>query len=214
MLAQLSTGHIDLAVLNWPVDDPEVTVTPLFAEDLMFLAHANHPLADREEVTIAELGAHPLLLPPVGTTLRDEVDDATRRVGTRLQVMAEIDGVRLMASLAMEGLAGTIIPATAVPGWVKGAFRRIRVAGLPRRQVGLARRRRARPSAPSAAVADLIIEVVVTKGKRQRGLYVIAGRDGAGDEPSAPGTTTSGAADLSRPGQGTPAGTSSLLAGT
>jgi len=54
----------------------------------------------------------------------------------------------------------------------------------------------------------------VTKGKRQRGLYVIAGRDGTGDESSLTGTTTSGAADLSRPGQGTPAGTSSLLAGT
>ena len=174
MLAQLVDGGLDLAVLNWPVDHPDVTILPLFAEELMLLAPADHPLADREQMSLGELARYELMLPPVGTPLRDEIDEATRREGIVLRAAAEIDGVRLMASLAMEGVAPTIIPATAVPGWIQGPFRWVTVAGLPRRYVGLARRSRTHPSAPALALADLVVEVARTNGARQRGVEVVA----------------------------------------
>jgi hypothetical protein len=60
-----------------------------------------------------------------------------------------------------------------VPGWLKGDFVRIPVRGLAPRQVGLARRRRALPSAPARAVADVLLDVVRTKGPRQRGVHVL-----------------------------------------
>jgi LysR family transcriptional regulator, hydrogen peroxide-inducible genes activator len=78
-----------------------------------------------------------------------------------------------MTSLAFEGFGATIVPATAVPGWIKGDFMRIPVRGLPPRQVGLARRRRAVPSAPARAVVDVLLDVVRLKGPRQRGVHVL-----------------------------------------
>ena len=67
---------------------------------------------------------------------------------------AEIDGVRLLASLAFEGYGAAIVPATAVPALAaRATSRRITVPELPRRVVGWAQRRRPAPGAPTAGRA-------------------------------------------------------------
>ena len=68
----------------------------------------------------------------------------------------ELDGVRLIASLAFDGYGPAILPATAVPGHLRGRFSVLPVTGLPRRRVGVAQRRRGLPSAPVRAVIDVL----------------------------------------------------------
>jgi LysR family hydrogen peroxide-inducible transcriptional activator len=173
LLPQLGTGQLDLAVVNTPVDDPELEVVPLFEEELVVLAPSGHPLASLAEVEVDELARHRLLLPPPGTALRDDLDHEARRAGVRLDALAEIDGARLLTSLAFEGFGPTIVPATAVPGWLTGDFVRVPIVGVPTRQVGLCRRRRTLPSAATSAVASLIVDVIRTRGPRQRGVRLI-----------------------------------------
>ena len=72
----------------------------------------------------------------------------------------ELDGVRLIASLAFDGYGAAILPATAVPGHLRGRFSVLPVVGLPRRRVGVAQRRRGLPSAPARAVIDVLGIVV------------------------------------------------------
>jgi DNA-binding transcriptional LysR family regulator len=72
----------------------------------------------------------------------------------------ELDGVRLIASLAFDGYGPAILPATAVPGHLRGRFSVLPVTGLPRRRVGVAQRRRGLPSAPVRAVIDTLGFVV------------------------------------------------------
>lgn len=173
LLPQLAAGQVDAAVVNLPVEDPDLTVEPLFSEDMYLLVTSSHPLAGATEVTLAQIADHQLLLPAPGTALRADIDAEAARAGVHLEPLAEIDGVRLMTSLAFEGFGATIVPATAVPGWIKGDFVRMPVRGLPPRQVGLARRRRAVPSAPARAVVEVLLDVVRTKGPRQRGVHVL-----------------------------------------
>jgi DNA-binding transcriptional LysR family regulator len=173
LLPQLAAGQLDAAVVNLPVDDPDLVIDPMFAEDMYLVVANSHPLAGRTEVGLAALADHRMLLPAPGTGLRADIEAEASRAGVRLEPMAEIDGVRLMTSLAFEGFGATVVPATAVPGWLKGDFVRIPVRGLPPRQVGLARRRRAVPSAPARAVVDVLVDVVRTKGPRQRGVHVL-----------------------------------------
>ena len=174
LLPQLVTGHLDLAVVNLPVDDPDVVAEELFDEDLLLIAPTDHPLATRGSVTLAELADYPLLLGAPGTVLRNDLDAEVARAGVRLRAQAEIDGVRLMASLAFEGFGAAILPATAVPGWLEGNWKRVSVAGLPRRKVGLARRRRGLPSAPARALSEVIMDVIADQGQSQPGLHLIA----------------------------------------
>ena len=165
-------GGLDLAVVNLPVEDPEIDTSLLFTEELVLLATAASPLYGRTEVSFSELSGHPLVLPPPGTALRRDLDAEARRAGVTLRPQAEIDGVRLMASLAFEGYGSTIVPTTAVPGWLKGDFSRIPITDLALRQVGLARRRRAMLSASARAVADVLQAVIGAKGPKQRGVRV------------------------------------------
>jgi DNA-binding transcriptional LysR family regulator len=171
LLPMLVNRQIDAAVVHLPIDDPEIEVDPLFAEDLMLLAHTAHPLAEREELLLSELAHHPLLIPPPGTSLRRVVDRAASNQNVVLRVQAEIDGVRLLTSLAFDGYGPAIVPATAVPGWLRGDFRLIRVHGLPRRVVGWAQRRRPRTNAATNAVKVLTRQLVTARGARQPGVH-------------------------------------------
>jgi LysR family hydrogen peroxide-inducible transcriptional activator len=170
LLPQLLSERLDLAVINLPVTDPELTTSPLFDEDRIVVAPDDHPLAKLERVTFAELASYELLLEPQGTSFRDELDREAARVGVTLRPLAEVDGLRLVASLTFEGFGAAVLPATAVPRWLGGAWRRIPVDGLAPRQVGLAHRRRARLSAPARAVRDAVI-AVVAGGERQPGVH-------------------------------------------
>lgn len=46
----------------------------LFSEPLVFVARADHPLAGRAGLTVADLDAFPIILPTSGTIIRSEVD--------------------------------------------------------------------------------------------------------------------------------------------
>jgi LysR family transcriptional regulator, hydrogen peroxide-inducible genes activator len=175
LLPQLAAGQLDSAVVNLPIDEPDSQVEAIFEEEMLLLVTATHPLAERSEVALAELAEHRLLLPAPGTSLRQEIDAEASREGIQLAPLAEIDGVRLLTSLALDGFGATIVPATALPSWLTGNWVRVPVRGLAPRQVGLARRRRTVPSAPARAVAEVLRDVVRTKGPLQRGVHVLLG---------------------------------------
>jgi len=172
LIPRLVAQQLDAAIVHLPVDDPEVTVDPLFAEDLVLLVHSKHHLSTCEQVSLAELGTEPLMLPPRGTALRRVIDRAAGGVGVELQPQVEIDGVRLLSSLAFEGYGAAIVPATSVPRWLRGDFKRVAVPELPRRVVGWVQRRRPTPGTPTRALQTVLREVVATQGAKQPGVYV------------------------------------------
>lgn len=172
LIPRLVSQQIDAAIVHLPVDDPEVTVDPLFAEDLVLLVHNRHHLSKYDTVALADLAFEPLMLPPTGAALRRVIDRAASSCGVELQPQVEIDGVRLLTSLAFEGFGAAIVPATSVPRWLKGDFKRITVPELPRRVVGWVQRRRPTPGTPTRALQSVLREVVATQGAKQPGVYV------------------------------------------
>ncbi len=172
LIPRLVSQQIDAAIVHLPVEDPEVTVEPLFAEDLVLLVHLRHHLSALDTVPLAELANEPLMLPPLGTALRRVIDRAASQAGIELQAQVEIDGVRLLASLAFEGFGAAIVPATSIPRWLKGDFKRVIVPELPRRVVGWVQRRRPSPGSPTRALLGVLREVIATQGAKQPGVYV------------------------------------------
>ena len=114
---------------------------------------------DWATVDLADLAGMKLLLPPPGTAFRDELDTACAGAGFSVMPRAEIDGVRLIATLVFEGYGPAVLPASALPPWLQGDWTALAVRGLPRRRVGLAVRRRGLPSAPVRAVTEVLREV-------------------------------------------------------
>ncbi len=172
LIPAVLTGRVSAAIIHLPVDDPELVIEPLFAEDLVLVAHAEHPLAGRGELALAEVATHRLLLPPAGAALRRVLDRAAGSVGVQLRAQAEIDGVRLLSSLAADGHGAAIVPATAVPHSDTGRFGVVRVPELPPRVVALAHQRRPAPSAPTRALFEVLREVVGEQARQQPGVRV------------------------------------------
>jgi molybdate transport repressor ModE-like protein len=171
LVPNVLTGQLNAAIVHLPVDEPELIIEPLFAEDLLLLAPDGHVLADRDVIPLAELDEVPLLLPPPGAALRRVLERAAASADITLRAQAEVDGVRLLASLAFAGFGAAIVPATAVPDWLEGSFQRITVPGLPRRVVAFARRRRPAATAPTMAVLEVLRSVTSVHGASQLGVH-------------------------------------------
>jgi LysR family hydrogen peroxide-inducible transcriptional activator len=160
---RLAAGELDLAVINLPLPVRDLVEEPLFDEDLVLVVPAGHPLATAGRVPLAELAGLELLLPPPTTAFRGELDAAAANVGIRLTPLAELDGLRLIASLAMEGRGPAIVPATAVSvASLKGSWASVAVDGLPRRRVGVAQRRRGMLAAPARALLEILREIAAS----------------------------------------------------
>jgi LysR family hydrogen peroxide-inducible transcriptional activator len=171
LLPQVAAGTLDLAVIALPVNDPDVDTELLFVEDLLVVVPAGHPLADHATVTLPELAEHPLLLEPRGTAFRDDLETQAARAGVSLAVQAEVDGMRLVASLAFEGFGPAVLPASALPRWLpEGRWKHVPVTGLEQRQVGVAWRHRGMLSAPARALHALLRDVVGAEASGQTGI--------------------------------------------
>jgi LysR family hydrogen peroxide-inducible transcriptional activator len=172
IISEGGTSSLLPRLVSGQIDDKELSVQTLFAEDLVLLVHTKHPWSSYRTLPITRLGEHPLLLPPRSAALRRIINRAADANGVTLAVQAEIDGVRLMASLAFEGFGAAIVPATAIPRWLKGDFTRIEVPGLPRRVVGWVQRNRPRPGPATQVALELAQTLVTGRGARQPGVHV------------------------------------------
>lgn len=170
LIPQLAAGRLDLAVVNLPVEDPDVRTEVLFVEDHVLVVPRDHELAAKATTSLAELAKHPLLMEPAGTGFRDDLDADAVHAGHTLTPAAEVDGMLLVADLAFGGLAPAILPTSAVPGGngtgpdgtagEHPAWRSVQIQGLRPRRVGLAISTRSQLSAPAAAVQGLVVELM------------------------------------------------------
>jgi DNA-binding transcriptional LysR family regulator len=173
LIPQLVGGRLDLAVVGLPIDDPDVATEQLFDEDPTLVTPLDHPLATKDRVSLADIAHYPILLEPQGTAFRDVLDEQARAEGVTLVPQAEIDGMRLLATLAFQGFGAALLPATAAPNWVGGDWRRVMVDGIDGRSVGLARRRRGLLSAPARALRQVIRDVIDTEAADQPGVHAV-----------------------------------------
>jgi DNA-binding transcriptional LysR family regulator len=170
----LAAGLLDLGVVTLPVPAPDLVGRALFDEDLVLVVQPDHPMASLPAVDITDLDGMELLLPAPGTAFRPDLDQAAAAAGITLVAKAELDGLRLIASLTFDGYGPAILPATAIPPRLEGIYLRIPVHGVPYRRVGIATRRRGRPSAPARAVIAVMDRIIATDVDSRSGLHLPA----------------------------------------
>ena len=156
------SGQLDLAVLAWPISAPELTDTELFTEDLILIVPKEHPLTHEPlPLPFTTVAAQELLLPMIGTPIRQEIDEAAAEAGVTLHPLVEMDGLRTIASLTFDGYGLAILPATMLAKYPRVNFAGLPIAGLARRRAVLATRRFGFPSAPVRAVQGLLLQIMV-----------------------------------------------------
>lgn len=157
--ARLQNGTLDLALVNKPNYSEDFAFRSLFEEEYVLVIPSTHHLAHKKSVKVVDLDQMDLLLPPRGIPFRDLLDTLAKRSKATLGIVAEVDGIRLISSMAFDGYAPAIIPATAVPHYLRGAWITVPVEDLPNRRIGISKRKRALDSAPATALLSLLDEV-------------------------------------------------------
>ncbi len=122
LLDLLETGLTDVAVVTLPVEDEQLTVMPLFTEEMVVAVWREHHLAGQEQVEIRQLQHEPWVLSPQNYELREATLSACLAAGfaphvvldggetdTLLRFVAAGIGVALVPRLAMLG-ASDLVP--------------------------------------------------------------------------------------------------------
>ncbi len=167
---QLLAGSLSLAVVNLPIADPEMSVTMLFSEEMLAVIPLGHSLFGRTSLSVTDLHEIPLILPPRGTSYRNELDRSVEAADITLVPQAEIDGVRLITSLAFDGVGVAVVPSTAVPVFLSGPWKALPISGMLPRSVGVVQRRRGMLPAPARALLSVLREVLPVEAAKQRGV--------------------------------------------
>ena len=122
MLEKLSTGQVDVGILALPVSMEGLEARLLYEESFALAVPAHHRLAEKKEVTVADLKDETLLLLEDGHCLRDQALEVCSKVGvhekqdfratsleTLRQMVATGAGVTLLPELASRGGYGTTL---------------------------------------------------------------------------------------------------------
>jgi len=113
-LHALSDRILDLGILRWPASDvaPQLKLDAFRATRLTAVLAADHPLATRAALTIADLHAESFITYPrgAGTGLYQQIIDLCRRAGYRPNVIRESREASAMVGLAAAGVGIAIMP--------------------------------------------------------------------------------------------------------
>jgi DNA-binding transcriptional LysR family regulator len=148
LVDRLEQGEMDLAVVILPVDRPWVETRELMVEELVLAVGADHPLAGRRSIRVAELQHVPLVMFKDGYDLREATMRACREAG--FAPLLAVEGLEMDGALALAaaGVAAAVVPESVV--LPSGPLRAVRFRhGALWRTIGLASRRD-RPFSPAA----------------------------------------------------------------
>jgi LysR family transcriptional activator of glutamate synthase operon len=104
-------GDIDLAFLGpVPTQEKDVRSHIFFAENIMALLPAKHPLAKQESLRLRELQDDTFVLFPPGFLLREIAVNACSQVGFKPKVSFEGEDIDAIKGLVAAGLGVTLLP--------------------------------------------------------------------------------------------------------
>jgi LysR family hydrogen peroxide-inducible transcriptional activator len=104
LVASVSSGQLDLALATDPMGDPRLDWMPLLDEGLLVGLAETHPLADKADITSADLRGQQMLTLGHGHGLYQTVRQLADEVGAEIMTGYEgtsLDGLRQMVAMNM-----------------------------------------------------------------------------------------------------------------
>jgi len=129
LLDLLEAGKIDLAILYSHLVEGFRDPVFLFEEDLTIVYHPGLNLGIGPEIGVRELHGLPLILSSFGNSNRRLLENATRRQGFALNVVAEIDSIPGQHDLVRAGVGAAVMPLSAIAGWGADTHKTARLRG-------------------------------------------------------------------------------------
>ena len=113
LLARCGRGELDLAVLALPIAAKHIDSVPLFEEELLLVLSADHPLADQNEIRLADIEPLPFVLLNEAHCLTDNVVTFCRQRDFQPLVVERTSQIATVQELVSLGHGVSMIPTIA-----------------------------------------------------------------------------------------------------
>lgn len=130
IIRELKAGHLDLAVVGFEPEEPDLAREVLLRDQLVAVVSPDHQLAQGRHITVDDLLAHPFLQRGEGSATRQVLDDALKAKGVnprRLPVVMELGSSRALLEAAAQGLGVAVVSSLAAADY----FQQGQLVGKP-----------------------------------------------------------------------------------
>ena len=103
-------------ITNQRMDDDELEVQSLYEERLVAVLPLNHPLAEKDRLTFADLCNEPFIISTEGFQTRLDILSAFEQANVKMNIQYEIERFETAVSLVRENLGITILPENYLQG--------------------------------------------------------------------------------------------------
>lgn len=120
IIHSLQSGQMDIAiVLDEPIDHPAVHVEHLIKEEVVLVAHPEHPFAQKERIYPTDLVNEKMLLTEADCTYRLYFERKLAQEGIRLSSPVEFHSVVAIRECVKAGLGISLMPRIAIAAELK-----------------------------------------------------------------------------------------------
>jgi DNA-binding transcriptional LysR family regulator len=152
------SGELDFGIVALPARRPQLTVVPLFEDELVLVLPSDHPLASQRRPSLRAVGGEPFVAFDRDIPTRRFIDKLLRQHRTSVNIVMELDNIETIKRSVEAGLGISILPAPALENELRAgtlATRPLR-EGPFRRSIGAIHRRGRELSAPARALLDML----------------------------------------------------------
>lgn len=175
VLEGIRRQELDFGIGPRPADAPSLDFAPLLEEEILALAPPAFAPRTGRSITLAALGALPLVITSGTNSMRAMVEEAAASIGVSFDVRCEVQMPGTAMALAAAGLGVAVVPRLSLPKGKPPGLKVLRIADPPLlREVGIVRLRGSRASPAAAAFLRLLearlgartpLDVMAAKGR-------------------------------------------------
>lgn len=110
LIRKLQDGELDAALLALPIEEKGLQYKPLFEDPFYLAVPPKNPLAELQEVTLAELIAQDVLLLEEGHCLRAQAMEVCQLAGAKEQQGFRATSLETLRHMVASGVGVTLIP--------------------------------------------------------------------------------------------------------
>lgn len=163
MVTGLLDRRFDLALISLPIAEENLTLIPLFDEELLLIRPSSNKVGSGHVCTLrsSELANAPFLLYPKRSNMRLVIDRFFKEIGVTPQVVMEADDTEAIKRLVESGFGYSVLPEHALRGR-SHFFQKYRVAGHRlTRSLALAMPRTDSPRKLTESIANFLRSILV-----------------------------------------------------
>jgi LysR family transcriptional regulator, cyn operon transcriptional activator len=112
---EIEAGNLEFGIGYMPTGRTDLSFEPLYIEEMVLVVNAQHPLAGRRHVRMAELHRQPLILNRPQATTRRMLNERLASVNAEPVIVAEVDAIQPTLQLVEQSPFGTIVSEMVAP---------------------------------------------------------------------------------------------------